>query len=94
MTEYLEQLKHDCFELYKDCEALRAEVADLIRENEALHDVHDLLLAARAEVALLREVVEDGCDWVSVLDENDGDAANAALRLQWLPRARAKLPKD
>ena len=35
----------------------RADYDALIRENEALHDVHDLLLAARAEVSQLRAVV-------------------------------------
>jgi len=43
----------------------------------------------RAEVAALKEIIVDARDWVSVLDEADHDAANCALRLQWLPRARS-----
>ena len=52
--------------------------------------LRERIVALEAERDALREVVSDACDWVGVLDAT-ADVANHALRLQWLPRARAAL---
>ena len=86
--------------------ALRSENAALKAERDALRQLridHEVIYgaseaSAEAEVVRLRErvaaleaVVLDGADWVDVLTVDDDDVANCALRLQWLPRARAAI---
>ena len=52
------ELRNAALTVHAEREKLRAERDDLIRENESLHDTHDLLLAARAKVAELERDLE------------------------------------
>ena len=49
----------------------QAERDDAIKENEALHDVHDLLLAARAECEALRALLGRARWWSSPIAPNE-----------------------